>query len=60
MEYNSRINANFSISLEACVAHNSVICFSCKEPRIDDAILFNDMFRSLLLVWTDVTDVAFA
>ena len=47
-EYNSKINANFSISFDACVAHNSVICFSCKEPCIDDAILFNGMFNPII------------
>ncbi len=43
-----RINAKFVISTEACVAHNGVICFSCKEPCIDDAILFNGMFNPVI------------
>jgi len=42
------INAIFKISLDACVAHHGVICFSCKEPCIDDAILFNGMFNPII------------
>ena len=43
-----KINANFMISLDTCVAHHEVICFSCKEPCIDDAILFNGMFNPVI------------
>jgi ferredoxin-type protein NapF len=43
-----KINATFHISTEVCVAHNGVICFSCKEPCIDDAILFNGMFNPVI------------
>lgn len=42
------INARFIITPEACIAHNGVICFSCKEPCIDDAILFNGMFNPVI------------
>ena len=42
------LNAKFKISTTACVAHNGVICFSCKEPCIDDAILFNGMFNPVI------------
>ena len=43
-----KLNATFVISTESCVAHNGVICFSCKEPCIDDAILFNGMFNPVI------------
>lgn len=43
-----QINAIFRISIEGCVAHHGVICFSCKEPCIDDAILFNGMFSPVI------------
>jgi ferredoxin-type protein NapF len=43
-----QLNATFRISTEGCVAHNGVICFSCKEPCIDDAILFNGMFNPVI------------
>jgi len=42
------INAKFVISTEACVAHHDVICFACKEPCIDDAILFNGLFNPVI------------
>ncbi len=42
------INAKFVIVPNSCVAHNGVICFSCKEPCIDDAILFNGMFNPVI------------
>ena len=42
------LNATFRISTEGCVAHNGVICFSCKEPCTDDAILFNGMFNPVI------------
>jgi len=43
-----QLNAKFRISTEGCVAHHGVICFSCKEPCIDDAILFNGMFNPVI------------
>ena len=43
-----QLNATFRISTEGCVAYNGVICFSCKEPCIDDAILFNGMFNPVI------------
>jgi len=42
------INAIFRISTQGCIAHHGVICFSCKEPCIDDAILFNGMFNPVI------------
>jgi len=43
-----KLNVMFRISLEGCVAHHGVICNSCKEPCIDDAILFNGMFNPVI------------
>jgi ferredoxin-type protein NapF len=42
------LNAVFSISTQACVAHEGVICYACKEPCIDDAILFNGLFNPVI------------
>ena len=47
-ETSAWLNAIFRISLESCVAHHGVICHSCKEPCIDDAILFNGMFNPVI------------
>ena len=46
--YREKIAASFVINTQGCVAHNQVICFSCKEPCIDDAILFNGMFNPVI------------
>ncbi len=46
--YREKIAADFMINTKGCVAHNGVICFSCKEPCIDDAILFNGMFNPVI------------
>ena len=43
-----KINAIFHIDFNKCVAHEGVICHSCKEPCIDDAILFNGMFNPII------------
>jgi ferredoxin-type protein NapF len=43
-----RLNAMFRIDFEGCVAHQGVICNSCKEPCIDNAILFNGMFNPVI------------
>ncbi|WP_294957438.1 ferredoxin-type protein NapF [Sulfurovum sp.] len=47
-ETSEYLNAVFKISLESCVAHHGVICHSCKEPCIDNAILFNGMFNPII------------
>ena len=47
-ETSEYLNAIFTISLNACVAHHGVICNACKEPCIDNAILFNGMFNPVI------------
>ena len=42
------INATFLINKDMCMAHNGSICFSCKEPCIDNAILFKGMFEPII------------
>ena len=43
-----RINARFVIATGACMAHHGTICFSCKEPCLEDAILFNGLFNPVI------------
>ncbi len=43
-----KIWARFIIEPASCLAHNQTICFSCKEPCIDDAILFNGLFNPVI------------
>jgi len=43
-----RLNATFQIDFKSCVAHHGVICSACREPCIDDAILFNGLFNPVI------------
>jgi len=45
---NEKIYATFLINKQSCMAHNGSVCFSCKEPCIDDAILFKGMFEPII------------
>ena len=47
-EDNEKINATFLIVKDRCMAHNGSICFSCKEPCLDNAILFKGMFEPII------------
>ena len=47
-EENEKIYATFLINKESCMAHKGSICFSCKEPCIDNAILFKGMFEPII------------
>ena len=42
------LNTTFFINKDKCMAHNGSVCFSCKEPCIDDAILFKGMFDPII------------
>jgi len=48
VETTEKLNAMFQIDFHKCIAHEGVICHSCKEPCIDDAILFNGMFNPII------------
>ncbi len=45
LENKKQINAKFSIDLLKCMSWNQTMCFSCKDPCLDDAIEFLGMFR---------------
>ena len=45
IENKKNINAKFSIDLLKCMSWNKTMCFSCKDPCLDDAIKFLGMFR---------------
>jgi len=45
LENKKNINAKFSIGLLECLSWNQTMCFSCKDPCLDDAIKFLGMFR---------------
>ena len=46
--YKEVLNATFQIDFDSCMAHQKTICFACKEPCIDDAIIFNGMFNPVI------------
>ncbi|HHB93842.1 MAG TPA: ferredoxin-type protein NapF [Campylobacterales bacterium] len=48
IETSENLNIIFHIDFHKCIAHEGVICHSCKEPCIDDAILFNGMFNPII------------
>ncbi|WP_072679948.1 ferredoxin-type protein NapF [Arcobacter sp. LA11] len=45
LEDKKQINAKISIDIIKCLSWNQTMCFSCKDPCLDDAIEFLGMFR---------------
>ncbi|AXX91420.1 ferredoxin [Malaciobacter molluscorum LMG 25693] len=45
IKYKKNINTNISIDILKCLSWNQTMCFSCKDPCLDDAIDFLAMFR---------------
>lgn len=45
LEYKKNIDAKIEIDVLTCLAWNQTMCFSCKDPCLDDAIDFLGMFR---------------
>ncbi|MCL4432332.1 MAG: 4Fe-4S binding protein [Epsilonproteobacteria bacterium] len=43
------IGAKARISTLSCMSHHNTICFSCKEPCMDNAIVFEGMFRPIII-----------
>lgn len=43
------IQAKARISTISCMSHHDTICFSCKEPCMDNAIVFEGMFRPIII-----------
>jgi len=41
----TKINATFEINVIKCIAWHQVMCSSCKEPCLEDAIAFLGLFR---------------
>ena len=40
-----KIDASFEIDILSCLAWNNTMCYSCKDPCIDNAIKFIGLFR---------------
>lgn len=45
LEYKKLIDVKFEIDVLSCMSWNKTMCFSCKDPCLDDAIDFLAMFR---------------
>ena len=45
LEHKSNVNARIEIDILSCLSWNKTMCFSCKDPCLDDAIEFTAMFR---------------
>ena len=43
-----RVNANIAINKKKCLSWNAVMCFSCKDPCLEDAIDFYAMFMPVI------------
>ena len=44
LEYKREINATIAINTQECMSWNATMCFSCKDPCLDNAIDFKAMF----------------
>lgn len=43
------IQGHAKIAMSRCVSHSGTICFSCKEPCLENAIIFKGMFNPIIL-----------
>ncbi|RXJ57617.1 ferredoxin-type protein NapF [Candidatus Marinarcus aquaticus] len=48
-EYKQKIALEFEIDMLQCLSWNNTLCFSCKEPCLDNAIEFLGMFRPSII-----------
>ncbi|MDY0121742.1 MAG: 4Fe-4S binding protein [Sulfurimonas sp.] len=44
LDAKTTIDAFISIDEAKCISHQGVMCFSCKDPCLEDAIIFHAMF----------------
>ncbi|MCJ7765140.1 MAG: ferredoxin-type protein NapF [Thiovulaceae bacterium] len=48
LENRREINAKITINRSLCMSWSSVMCFSCKDPCLDDAIAFKSLFQPII------------
>ncbi len=48
IESKSNIKATINISVSSCLAWNETMCFSCKEPCLENAIVFQGLFKPVI------------
>ena len=49
VEDTHNINAKITIDKNKCMSWHGVMCFSCKEPCLDDAIVFKSLFKPVIV-----------
>lgn len=48
IENRDNVNADVAISTSTCLAWNEVMCFSCKDPCLENAIVFEGLFKPVI------------
>lgn len=48
LEHKNNIDAIIDISVSACIAWHDVMCFSCKDPCLENAIVFQGLFKPVI------------
>jgi len=48
LENRNDIKANIFLSTSSCLAWNATMCFSCKDPCLDNAIVFEGLFKPVI------------
>ena len=48
LEDKKNINVGIEINMLECLSWNNTMCFSCKDPCLDDAIIFTAMFKPFI------------
>lgn len=48
LENKDNIYAKILISNENCISWDKVMCFSCKDPCLDNAIIFDGLFKPVI------------
>ncbi|PHR56914.1 MAG: ferredoxin [Arcobacter sp.] len=48
LEAKSDVQAKINISVSSCLAWNDVMCMSCKDPCLDNAIIFQGLFKPII------------
>ena len=49
LEFKKHISSSITLDITKCLSWNDVMCFSCKDPCLDDAISFLTMFKPEIL-----------
>ncbi|WP_457642919.1 ferredoxin-type protein NapF [Persephonella sp.] len=49
LENPEKIEAVFRINISKCVSWQNVMCFSCKDPCLDNAVKFNGIFQPQII-----------